>query len=209
MSNCRTTTTLFVGLTSLTFLLGCGSGLALPPVSPSGAASSAMEMYDANSDGALDETELVACPALKAELFEYDSNVDRKLDEEEIYQRLETMYERKVGLTWADCQVTLDGKPLEGATVKYVPDPMLGENTTQPAEGVTDSSGIAQLCVAPEYIPEDLRDRKMLQVGLYRVEITHPSLEIPARYNTNTELGFEVHPDRHTEPHGEFDLKSK
>jgi hypothetical protein len=32
----------------------------------------------------------------------------------------------------------------------------------------------------------------LIRPGLYRVEITHPSIPVPARYNTETTLGAEV-----------------
>jgi hypothetical protein len=41
------------------------------------------------------------------------------------------------------------------------------------------------------------------------VEITHPTKKIPAKYNTSTQLGFEVHPDSHGGSHAVFDLKAK
>lgn len=204
----RNSFVLIVCLLFSPLLVGCGAGLTLPPVSPADAASNAMELYDENGDGTLDETELVACPALKAEVYEFDANADGKLSEEEIFGRLDTLYGRRVGLTPSECKVTLDGEPLEGATVKYVPDPLLGEGTTRPAEGVTDSAGVAKLSVAPEHIPDTLGGRKVMQVGLYRVEITHPSKDIPAKYNTETILGFELNPNRHLGPNGEFELES-
>ena len=34
-----------------------------------------------------------------------------------------------------------------------------------------------------------------MQPGLYRVEITHPTVTLPAKYNTETTLGREVSGD--------------
>ena len=47
-----------------------------------------------------------------------------------------------------------------------------------------------------------------MRVGIYRVEITHPTKKIPAKYNTETELGFEFHQTNHVQP-PTFNLVSK
>jgi len=46
--------------------------------------------------------------------------------------------------------------------------------------------------MASEDRPADAPPRPLVQPGLYRVEITHPSITIPARYNVKTTLGLEV-----------------
>jgi len=199
----------YLVLCSLPLVTGCGSQLSMPPVDPQAATEAAFKLYDADGDGLLDAEEMLGSPALAAELGEYDTDGDKKISKKEMLDRIIQMYERNIAYTKADCIVTLDGKQLSGATVRYIPESYLGEGTTHPAEGTTDTSGFANLSMAAELLPEDAGGRALMQVGLYRVEITHPTKSIPAKYNTETTLGFELHPARHYGPHGKFDLVSK
>lgn len=193
----------------LTSAGGCGSGgVGPPPVDPVAATDAALEMMDGNGDGMLDSTELEASPPLLAALVEYDTNGDKKIDREELLFRFNAMYERGVGLVAATATVYLNNKPLQGADVIYVPEPYLGEGTTHIAGGVTDAKGQTRIAVPAEKVPEEYRKFGYMQVGLYRVKIKHPTKQIPAEYNEQTELGFEVHPDAHYGQDAEFRLKS-
>ena len=187
---------------------GCG-GFAPPSVDPALAANTAMSQYDKNGDGELDREELAACPALIDALVEYDLNGDKQISHEKLTVIQKKMYNSEISLTATYCRVTLNGKPLQGAKVLFIPEGFLGENTTLPAEGVTDGSGMTDMSVPVEELPEELKRYRKLHAGVYRVEITHPEVELPARYNTESELGYEVHPDAHGGSHAVFDLKSK
>jgi hypothetical protein len=91
--------------------------------------------------------------------------------------------------------------PIEGAKVRVVPESFLSE-AIQPGEGVTNHRGIAKPVTvdAPPGLPG-------IELGLYRVQITHDSLKIPARYNEATELGFELSPLERNRDTFEFRLK--
>jgi hypothetical protein len=41
-------------------------------------------------------------------------------------------------------------------------------------------------------LPENVRTMKLLQYGTYKVRITHPKIQLPAKYNTETTLGYET-----------------
>jgi hypothetical protein len=58
-------------------------------------------------------------------------------------------------------------------------------------------------------LPNDLKGSRLMQPGLYHVEITHPTVTLPSRYNAATELGFEVDPVARGGVSANFDLKSK
>jgi hypothetical protein len=112
---------------------------------------------------------------------------------DELNDGLAQMYSSPGSLTEATCNVTLDGRPLSGATVRLRPIEMLGD-TLPPAEGKTDNAGTAHLTVATERIPEEFRHQPLMYPGLYRVETTHPRAKLPSRFNTATELGCIIDP---------------
>jgi hypothetical protein len=195
-----------IGTVTLSMSIGCG-GIDTYMVDPSEASAAAMQQYDKSGDAFLDETELKACPALLRELRAYDESKDGKLSADEIGAQIREMYGRAGGMTALDCTVNMDGAPLSGATVKFIPESFLGPEI-KPAQGITNNSGIASLSLPPEELPKQLRRQSMMRVGIYRVEITHPTKKIPAKYNTDTELGFEFHRTNHIQP-PVFNLISK
>jgi hypothetical protein len=192
-------------------LAGCGAigrpAVKPPSVNPSQAASAAIELCDKDANGLLSAGELAACPGLLATLDKYDTSGDKQLDEAEIAARLSEMYSRGAGLTSFDCRVTLDNRPLGGAQVRLVPEPFLGGDVKS-GSGVTDRSGSVTVAIADEELPEAVRGLKKMQLGVYRVEITHPRAKIPAKYNTQTTLGHEIHLADPEEP-VVFRLRSK
>jgi hypothetical protein len=150
-----------------------------------------MALYDRNNDGYLDAEELERCPALKGCLKELDKDGDGRLSEREIADRLATYRDSKIAVLSVRCRVTLDGEPLAGATVTFVPETFLGP-AVQEAVGVTDEQGSAVM----------RRPNKKLDgmnCGLYRVEVSKKDGDgaetIPAKYNKLTTLGAEVGPD--------------
>jgi hypothetical protein len=167
-------------------------------VDPVAASKAAVEQYDKNGDGLLDETELKACPALRRELRAYDESKDKKLSADEIGGQIKDMYGQGPGMIALGCSVSLDGTALSGATVRFIPEPFLGPEIKE-AKGVTNSTGTASMGIAPEELPKELRRHNLMRVGIYRVEITHPTKKIPAKYNTETELGFEFHQTNHVQ----------
>jgi len=185
---------------------GCG-GVKEYRVDPVAASKAAMEQYDKNGDGLLDMTELKACPALLRELRAYDESKDKKLSADEIGAQIQDMYGQGPGMISLNCTVSLDGTALSGATVRFIPESFLGPEIKE-ATGVTNVSGTAALGVSPDELPKELRRHHLMRVGIYRVEITHPSQKIPAKYNTETELGFEFHQTNHVQS-PTFNLVSK
>jgi hypothetical protein len=178
-------------------LSGCSrlsqSSVKPPSVNPNIAADKAIELCDQDGNGLLSASELAACPGLLAALANYDTSGDKQLSRDEIAARLTDMYSHGTGLTPSSCRVTLDGRPLRGAHVRLVPEPFLGGDVKS-AEGDTDGSGTAPIGIADSDLPEKLRGAKLMQLGVYRVEITHPTTKIPAKFNTQTTLGYELHP---------------
>jgi len=146
--------TLLLVSVALCLLPGCGVGdnLTPPSYSPDEAAKQALAEYDSNHDGYLDAKELERCPALKNSLASIDKNGDHRLSTEEIVERIQIYADSQVALKATTCHVRLDGRPLQGATVTYVPEKFMG-SSIKPASGVSDQSGGGMLTAEGEKLP--------------------------------------------------------
>jgi hypothetical protein len=142
---------------------------------------------DRTEDGLLSLSELEACPGLHGALDRYDANNDKSLSPAELEQRLLTVLDSRVGLFEVSCEVLLNGRPLADAHVRLLPEAFLSD-VVRPAEGVTDAVGVASMRLAGS-------EEGGIQIGIYRVEVTHFERNLPPRYNTNSILGCDVAPD--------------
>jgi hypothetical protein len=124
-----------------------------------------------------------------------------------VQARVQQWLEQKVGIRSFQCVVKLDGRPLEGATVKFVPEPFMG-GAVEEASGVTDAGGSAVLAIDDAKLPENLKGFRGMKPGFYMVQITHPDKSIPDRYNIATILGQEISSDLGS-VNVVFDLKSR
>jgi len=196
----------FAAACILPVLCGCSFGpkrVEVPQIDASTAASAAIEQYDSDGDHSISKSESAACPALKGSFELYDSNQDDQLSQGEVQSRLDAMLGSGIGRMPCICIVYANNSdhPIEGAKVQLVPESFLGE-AIQPGEGTTNHRGVAKPVTlnAPPGLPG-------IEFGLYRVLITHDTLEIPAKYNTATELGFELSPLERNRDTAEFRLK--
>jgi len=173
---------------------GCGGR---PPrvqpvqIDPAAAAREALAAYDADGDGALSAGELKKCPGLLKSIARVDADGDGRITAEELAGRIRTWQGHKVGLMRFSCKVTAEGRPLAGATVRLVGEKFLGDGL-KPASGVTQANGVASVTISPDVLPADCQGLSGVFPGVYKVEITHPSRTIPAKYNTQTVLGQEI-----------------
>jgi hypothetical protein len=178
---------------------GCSDGrsaLEAPDVSPSGAASEAMTMYDKDGDGFIAGAELDAASGIKAAMGTIDANKDEKASEDEIAARIESWSTSGVALTTCLAKVSLDGRPLAGAIVTFEPEPFLGDSF-KAASGETNALG--------EVMPSIPKEQRMpadappgLALGLYKVRITKDAggrESLPAKFNAETTLGQQIAPD--------------
>lgn len=185
---------LSIAVITSVFMLGCSSGpsaLKPPSLDPESAADGALELYDQDGDQILNAEELKACPGLAYARGSYDRNNDSNISRDEIVQRLTSFVKSQAALFILSAKVTLDGRPLQGAEIKFVPEPYLGDEI-KTVYGVTGADGSAGMSVKDEELPENQRGIGGVQCGTYRVEITHPEISIPAKYNTKTTLGYET-----------------
>lgn len=164
--------------------------LAAPSFNSGAAGVAAVAAYDKNSNGKIELVEM--SPALKVCVKDkssgnpHDVDGDGALNAAEITARIDSYLQDRIGLTIAPCVITLDKNPLSGATVTFVPEPFLAD-TIQPASGTTDSAGM----VVPK-----VEGKTGLLPGLYKIEISKKDASgketLPAKYNTQTELGREI-----------------
>ncbi len=208
--NTRTRRAVRFGLATLLLVFvamaGCGDPSALrpPDVDPAAAAAAAMEQYDTNGDGLLSAGELESCPGLAKMIKAYDSDTDGSISEAELASRIQQFVSSGAALVPMSVNVLLNKRPLSGATVRFVPESYYG-GAIKAAVGTTASSGAARMAVPAEDLPENQQNLKAIQFGTYRVEITHPQVKLPAKYNTETTLGFETVLGQ---PNAEFRLQS-
>jgi hypothetical protein len=198
-----------VFIASLIVLVGgCSSGperVKPPRIDVKSAANQAMEMYDANHDGKLDTQELAKCPGVLISLERYDPNHDKTIDLDEFVQHLTDLLRDRSGATQLGVGVTYQGSPLADAKVVFEPEPYLGSEI-QTAEGVTTSYGQAEVGMPADKAPAALKSMKLIQYGTFKVRITHPKIKLPAKYNSETTLGYETIPGQ---PFAKFALSNK
>jgi hypothetical protein len=184
-----------LAMTTLTVPLGCmrEEASVLPPAIDAKAAGlRAIAMYDTNKDGQIDGAELDKSPALKdlaAKLNLRDQGITADL----VANRIQAWQQKRVGLIMTTCRVTLNGQPLGGAEIKFLAEKFLGDKF-KIAAGKTDQAGIAMISVPIE----GPQDPSGVPLGLYRIVVTKPGLEIPAKYSNEEQsvLGVERFPVR-------------
>ena len=171
----------------VTLLVAAGCGPEAVPeasFSPSDIGSAAISQYDTDGDQKLSKTELKACPAILSSLEAYDQNSDDKVDASEIQARLEPFLTKGISYMAQSCIVTFRNQPLPDATVVLEPEEFMGP-TVLSAEGIADRKGGVSFDAGQGY---------GACIGVFKVRVTHPDKQIPAKYNTETTLGLEVDP---------------
>lgn len=160
-----------------------------PTVDPVAAAAAAIAEYDTDSDGSISKDEAKAS-AMDPKAG-WDADEDGAISESEIVERLEMYEAMKPGIQSLTCTVVFRGRPLRDADVVFEPEAFLG-GAIEVATGTTDGNGIAEL-VIEEVLKEDPMLRG-IRAALYKVRVTHPEVEIGAKYNDETTLFFELSP---------------
>ena len=169
---------------------GCRRGSEPPKIIPLVAGKTAIKKYDANKDGRISSDELKRNPALKAEFKKVGSD---NITAERIAARIQSWEESREGVKSVRCDVRLNGRPLAGATVTFIPEDFLGVKLPT-ASGTTDPTGKAMMSAAGSS-PDRMG---VVYCGFYRVEVSKKeggAETIPAKYNVQTTLGQEVAQD--------------
>jgi len=128
---------------------------------PQAAADEVLKLYDANSDGALDASELKKSLALASAVSRIDGDGDGKLSSQELASRFEKY---KLLSTHIPGEVFFaDGKQwVAGAEVTFTPEPFMGSNVPT-YTGVTGDNGAASMSSTPK--------TPGFVVGFYQVRI--------------------------------------
>ncbi|MEM7313824.1 MAG: hypothetical protein AAF497_11800 [Planctomycetota bacterium] len=189
MSRMLTCFLLVGGLLSTTGCIGGGpAAIQAPKFDPEAIGKAAIAQYDSNGDGAISDDELEKAQSIKSALKGVDGNQDKRVTAEEITQFVSGWQDGGVSLINLTCQVSMSGKPLEGATVTYEPEEFMGGAVT-PATGVTDIDGLAGLKC--EYAAQNGFPNG-LSLGFYKVCVSKQDggkESVPSKYNTATTLG--------------------
>lgn len=170
--------------------LGCGdsSRVAAPEFDAVAIATGAISAYDGNSDGEISKAEAKKSPFA---IDRWDEDSSGGISEDEIQARIGKYMEKKTGMLDVTCRVTVNGRPLDGATVEFVPEDFMG-GAIQTAEATTDIDGMAMPAI-PEIVAKD-PVLTGVQPGLYRIQVTHSDIKLPAKYNDSTTLTFDASP---------------
>jgi hypothetical protein len=188
---------------------GCsGRPAAIPPVKVdiNGVVGDLMAAYDTDKNGALSRSELSTSPPLEECLSMGHRNEKDELTADELKSTLRRVFDPKTAVLSASCVVKRNGQPLSGANVKFVPLPEF--KASLPAgNGVTDVNGFARIAAAAEDLPGQAPKVALMTPGFYLVEITHPTMQIPEKYNRQTVLGKEVSTETVYAGKLAFDLK--
>ncbi len=136
-----------IGAASVLALAGCGSAGTVAPnrYEPAKAAEVAMQTYDANQDGRLDEAELEKSPGLLVAFRRLDRDRDGFLSSAEIMERMEA-YKTQSRLISTSVLVRSGRGPAPNVAVTMELEPFIGENLP-PYTGVTGEAGVADVKV--------------------------------------------------------------
>ena len=181
-----------VCLLSAGFIAGCFGQprLEAPSVDVNAAGAAAVSEYDTNKDGSIDGSELDKAPSLKNTLSLVDADKDGKLTAAEISSKLALYRDAKTAMMLLAAQVSFNGMPLADAAVSLVPEKFMGE-AFKMATGSTNSTGMCHLSMSEQ--------EPGTQIGFFRIEVSKKNAAgeetLPAKYNSQTQLGGVIGPD--------------
>lgn len=181
-----------IAVSTLTFLAGCSD--ALPAVKPPSfdsavAAQAALAESDSNGDGVLSKAEAVS--GMRTYWKRYDHNGDGSASLDEITARFHEWTNGDTGMMNLRVEVRFRGNPLPQARIEMTPYEFFGGELL-PAKGKTDPYGYAFMAIPKDLLPDSQKGTHGMQVGLYKVAISHSELQLPARYNDDTELSVDL-----------------
>ncbi|MGI9457432.1 MAG: hypothetical protein ACR2NU_12785 [Aeoliella sp.] len=159
----------------------------LPSVSARGAGAKAISLYDGDEDGTLVREEVQESAALQATWGLLDADEDGAITAKEIAARIRMWQKSSARVVVASPTFYLGEEPLVGASITLEPAKILG-SAYPIVSAVTDRKGTAHFGGSDPSYPG-------VYSGLYTVRVSK-KIEgkeiIPARYNSQSELGIEI-----------------
>jgi len=155
-------------------LAGC-SGETAPTaaVDPAEAAARAIELCDANKDGALSLDECVTAPGLQSAFTAYDVDGSGTLTATELEQGIGEWSKRPEPIP-VEVRLASGVQPVSNAIVTLQPVPFLADRLPE-AEGKTDRSGFTRMHAYDVEFPESMKREYFMFPGLYNVKVTVPN----------------------------------
>jgi hypothetical protein len=175
-------------------------------IDPSEASRQAIELYDTDRSGMISKAEAAGCPGFLRSWGNIDKDHDNSLSQEELQQRIAFWVDSPTRVVPLVCRVKLDGRPLEGAEIRFVPEPFM-TTAAHEGTGITSAKGTTMPNLQMDDAAEDLKNLPGVRLGVYRIRVTHPDKTIPEKYNSKSVLGCEVVPGMNDFP-VEFNLQS-
>jgi hypothetical protein len=192
----------WVGIVSLAICGGCDPKPdRVKPVDyqPARQSNKAMDLFDVNKDGKISGTELDKAPGLKAALTILGAGKDKAVTQEQIKNRIQKWKDSIIGRMTVNCTVTRNGNPLEGATIKFVPEQFLADDFKGKDGalliGIGKTNGMGSTTITWPTTPGPNGDPSGIGPGIYKIEVTKDGEPIPTKYNTATVLGQEISQD--------------
>jgi hypothetical protein len=173
---------------------GCSSRptpVTVPAYDPQAFANALLARCDTDGGGSLSKQEAASAPGLVKRWSRYDANQDGVVSRDELTSHVDHWVKRGDGLSAITCVVRLKNRQIGDVTVRLVPDESLG-GAVHAAETVSHSKFASFLSIPAEFKHEDHAKLAGMQYGLYRVEISHPSMKLVPSADSR---GFDISPD--------------
>lgn len=176
-----------VGAMAIGSTPGCSSrppAVEIPQYDPQAFADSLLKRFDTDGNQALSKTEAASAPGLIAAWRRYDANQDESIARQELEARAQQWLDRGEGTSSIMCVVRLAGSQIGDVQVTLVPDESVAD-ATKLAKAVSRKERPSHLSIPPELKPEAHRNFSGMNFGLYRVEISHPTMKLVAAAKSN------------------------
>lgn len=177
---------------SIVCVIGCSQGaarVAVPDYDPDQIGAKAIELFDADGDGALSKGERSKAKSLDSAASRLDADGDGRLTADEIAARIDEYVEFRVGL--APVMVTLQkgGRPVVNAVVTYEPEEFMGSEIV-PGQGTTNEEGRTVISVGAEHLPSPRHSG--VRPGFYRVRVQLADGSVPEKFDAGIECAGDV-----------------
>ncbi|WP_425396999.1 hypothetical protein [Aeoliella sp.] len=178
-------------LTLLIVLPGCGGndiGISVPDYNPPSFAQAVVAAADADSSASLSKQEAASLPGIASRWDRYDTDGDGALTIEEIEQRAQKWVDRDVAIGVVGFKVMHQGRQISQVSVQLVPEEV-HNGAILPGMGESQEHRDGYFHIPNDLKGEKWKDRRGIQLGLYRVEVSHPKLDLELE---NDSLGLDI-----------------